>query len=244
MDTQGAGTDGVGSRSDPATAHLELHQVVVGSESLTQVLDRVAHLATRAVPDVDEVSVTFVEEGRGRTVVFTGQLAVQLDERQYADGFGPCLDAAATGRIVQVPDTANDSSYPDFAGQAVRSGVTRTLSVGMPVHGRTTGALNMYGFRGTGWDDLTIAMADGFAAHAGVALANAALYARAVDEVSQMREAMASRAVIEQAKGMVMAARGCTADEAFAELGRMSAQANRKLRDIAEDVVSDLGRSL
>lgn len=136
--------------SDLSSVHLELHGVLLGAQSLPQVLDRVAHLATTAVPDIDEASVTVVEGGRARTVVFTGELAVQLDERQYEAGFGPCLDAATLGRLVQVPDTSTDSAYPEFASQAHRSGVSRTLSVGLPLREGTAAALNLCALSGRG----------------------------------------------------------------------------------------------
>lgn len=245
MDTAAPGPDGDGTPpSDPSSLHLELFRTVLGTEPLGQVLDRVARLARSAVPGVDEVSVTLVQDGRARSAAFTDDLAVRLDERQYEDGFGPCLDASRTGRVVQVPDTSADDRYPDFARQAQRSGVTRTMSVGLPIPGATVGALNLYARSGHGFHDATVAGADTFAGHAAVALANAASHARATGLVAQMQEAMVSRAVIEQAKGMIMAARGCSDDEAFTELSRMSARANRKVRDLAAEIVEARGRSL
>ena len=219
-------------------------QVLLGEEPLTQVLERVAQSAKDTLPGEFEVSVTMVEDGRPRSVVFTGGLAVHLDERQYEDGFGPCLDAARTGRTIALPDMAADEAYPGFARQASRQGVTRSLSVGLPVPGRSVGGLNLYGRDRTGFDGATVAAAEAFAGQVAVVLANAAIYARAAEQVQQMREAMASRSVIEQAKGMVMAARRCTADEAFTELSRMAARTGRKVRTLAEEIVERKGEGL
>ena len=56
-----------------------------------------------------------------------------------------------------------------------------------------------------------------------------------------MRSALASRSTIEQAKGVVMAAKHCTADEAFQHLVRLSNTSHLKLRDVASQVVQGAG---
>jgi len=78
----------------------QLGKILFGSSdgrSLTRVLQRVAEAAQQLVPELDEVSVTLVEDDQPRTVVFTGQRASYLDERQYELGSGPCTDAALSG---------------------------------------------------------------------------------------------------------------------------------------------------
>ena len=170
-------------------------------------------------------------------------MAARLDRRQYGSGTGPCLDAAQTGRVVHVRDMAAEDRYPDFAEEARRAGVARSLSVGIPVPGRSVGGLNLYARSTRSFGRSTVAVAGAFASHAALTLANAALYARAAEQVRQMGEAMASRATIEQAKGMVMAAHGCTPDEAFEELRRLASLSRRKLRVVADEVVAERGRS-
>lgn len=231
-------------QTDQGSVHLRLSRMLLGGEPLSSIVDRLAHLSRATVPEVDEVSVTLVEDGRARTVAFTGSLASQLDERQYEQGFGPCLDAARTGRTVVIADTATEDTYGDFARLAARSGVTRVMSVGMPVPGRTIGGLNMYGLSGRDFGEPARGAAEAFAEDAAVALANALLYARSVEQVRQMREAMASRSVIEQAKGMIMAARRCSADEAFDVLRQRAGSSNRKLRVVAQEIVDGHGRGI
>src|SRR4051812_26755949 len=118
---------------EPHVAFLELSQIMLGTTPLGEVLERVAALAKRTIPGVDEVSVTLMEGTKVRSVAFTGDIAIHLDERQYQDGFGPCMDAAATGHTIVIPDTAAEQIYPGFAGQAHRVGIAHTLSVGMPI---------------------------------------------------------------------------------------------------------------
>jgi hypothetical protein len=57
-------------------------------------------------------------------------------------------------------------------------------------------------------------------------------------EVDQLRDGLASRAVIERAKGILMQARGLTEPQSFDVLNEMSQRQRRKLRDIAADIAS------
>jgi GAF domain-containing protein len=221
-------------------AYAELARIVLGGQPLGAVLSRVADLAADLVPGIDEVSVTLIDRGRARSVAFSGRLAVILDERQYEDGFGPCMDAAVTGEIIAVEDTATDAHYPQFGAAAARAGVRHSLSIGLTAMMQgTTGALNLYGMEDP-LDASSRDVASGFASYAAVAVSNAAVYAGALDEVEQMRAAMASRATIEQAKGIVMATRRCTAEQAFDFLRETSSRSNRKLRDIAQVLVEEV----
>ena len=126
-------------RQEPLAAFAELSKIMIGEKSLDETLGQIAALARDTVPDIDEVSVTLADREKAKTVVFTGQLAMHLDERQYQHGVGPCLDAAVTGDTVVV-DVTDDSLYPDFARSARRAGVTHSVSVGLPVPQRVVGA--------------------------------------------------------------------------------------------------------
>ena len=221
------------------TAYTELATIILGAQSISAVLSRLAELARALIPGADEVSITLIERGRARTVGFAGTLATVLDERQYTCARGPCLDAAVTGTTIAIDDTAADTRYPEFSRQAHRHGIRHTLSVAIPAFQATTAALNIYGNGDTGpFTDRARDVADGFAGYASIALANAALYAVAVQEVAQMKTAMASRAVIEQAKGVIIRDRACSPEEAFDILRDASSRANRKLRDVAQSLVT------
>jgi GAF domain-containing protein len=223
-----------------ASTYAELSGIVLARQPLGVVLRHIADLAAKTIPGIDEASVTLIERGRPRTVAFSGQLAVTLDERQYEDGFGPCLDAARHGQTILLDAENHDGTYGTFARQARRQGVSHVLSVGMPALQQTSGGMNLYGSGSASpFDEATIEAATTFAGHAAVTLFNAALYAGAQDEVAQMKQAMASRAQIEQAKGVIMSQRHCGAEEAFAILVDLSSNTNRKLRDVAQSVVDD-----
>jgi GAF domain-containing protein len=223
----------------PAT-HADLSAIVLDSQPLGAVLRRIADLAVKTIPGAEDVSVTLIERGKPKTVAFSGELAVTLDERQYEAGFGPCMDAALTGQTILLDTHDEQGSYPEFSRQARRQGIRHVLSVGMPTLHRTSGGLNIYGSGALGAFDPHVRDAGiAFAGYAAVTLFNAALYAGAGEEVAQLQEALASRAGIEQAKGIIMGQRHCTADEAFRILVDASSRSNRKLRDVAQDIITD-----
>jgi GAF domain-containing protein len=224
---------------DPTAAFAELGHIKLNETSLDQVLSRVADLARRTLPGASEVSVTLVGGGDAHTAAYTGPLALKLDEWQYDRGYGPCLDAAATATTMSVPDTTNEARWLDWATQAADAGARSSLSIGLPVQEKVTGALNIYSVDPKAFDDDTVTLAQTFAGYAAVALANAHLYDTTATLAQQMQTAMESRAIIEQAKGIIMGQRRCTAQEAFILLSKVSQDSNRKLRDVAAALVAE-----
>lgn len=223
---------------NPMLAVLELGRIVVGGTALAEVFLQVAQVAKDTVPGADEVSVTLVHQEHPSTPASTGALALALDERQYAEGYGPCLQAARTGETLLVTDMGTETRWPEFAAQAVRDGALSSLSVALPVQQETVGALNIYGRTRDAFDEHSQQIAVYVAGYAAVAMSNASLYVRTATLSSQMKQAMASRAVIEQAKGILMGQRRCTEDEAFTLLAQLSQDTNRKLRYVATALVA------
>ncbi|MBU2666905.1 ANTAR domain-containing protein [Actinoplanes bogorensis] len=128
-------------------------------------------------------------------------------------------------------------------GPATFSGdpeAVKALSLELPISAEVTGTLDIYGRAGDEFEDEDAVRAKAFAGWAAVAIANAHAYFHAVTLAAQLREAMSSRAVIEQAKGVIMAQRRCKPDEAFAFLTRASQDSNHKVRDVAAALVADL----
>ncbi|WP_432907117.1 GAF and ANTAR domain-containing protein [Micromonospora matsumotoense] len=221
----------------PHDALAELGRVRLDEVGVDEVLQLIADLAQHSLRGVSEVSVTLLRGGVPQSVAVTGDVALLLDEWQYRQGHGPCLDAAITGDTLVVPDTATEERWPAWAARAVDAGVGSTLASGLPIQEAVVGALNLYGTTPRAFDAETVELAQTFAAYAAVALANAHLYAGTAALAEQMRAAMENRAVIEQAKGIIMGQRRCTADEAFGILARLSQDTHRRLRDVAAALV-------
>jgi GAF domain-containing protein len=221
----------------PHDAFNELGRVTLADNDLASVMEKIAALTQRTTPGADSVSVTLVEGGRASTVAFTGPLALELDERQYDRGYGPCLDCIAGGEPVRIRDMGEDSRWPDYAQEAQRRGVGSSLSIPVPLQREVSAALNIYSTQKQAFGDADLEVAATFAAYAGVALANMHLYQAQSRLAEDLQSAMRSRATIEQAKGILMGARRCTADEAFTLMVGMSQDSNRKLRDVAQAIV-------
>jgi GAF domain-containing protein len=221
----------------PQDAFEQLGLIKFADASLDDVLEKIAALTKRTVPGASEVSVTLVERGRPSTVASTGTRATSMDERQYDRGHGPCLDCLEGGEPVRITDMNAETRWPDWAAEAHRHGVGSSLSIPVPVQREVTAALNIYSTQHDAFGDADLEIAMTFAAYAGVALANMHLYQAHSRLAEDLQTAMKSRAIIEQAKGILMGTRHCTADEAFDLLIRQSQAANRKLRDVAQALV-------
>jgi GAF domain-containing protein len=223
---------------DPNDAFAELGRIKLAESDIDAVLDKITQLAKRTISGASEVSVTLMQGDDAYTAAFTGELAVKLDESQYERGHGPCLDAAAATAALSVPDMSTEDRWPDWARTAKEAGAQSSLSIGLPVHEKVTGALNIYATEPQAFDDDAITLAQSFAGYAAVALANVYLYETQATLAAHMQKAMESRAAIEQAKGIIMGDRRCTPAEAFAILSKLSQDTNRKLRDVANALVT------
>jgi hypothetical protein len=224
-----------------------LASVPIHRSSLGVVLERVADLAHATVPAADQVSVTLIqgsdtERGpcptHGMAFSAASDATVALDERQYRGDHGPCREAAMHARTISVADTALERRYRDFCRQASRAGVRSVLAMGLPAGANTRVALGWYTRADHSFATSEMIRARRFATGAAAVLANAAAYWASVAEVTQMREAMASRALIEQAKGIIISHRGCTPDDAFEFLRGISSRTNTKVRDVAWNILA------
>lgn len=223
----------------PVDAYRELAGIDYANHDLREVLQRVAAVAKRTLVPRGEVSVTLVRGSRAYTAAYTGATALELDQTQYGQGLGPCLDAAVSAELLHIPDMAAESRWPGYAPIAASRGVRSAVSIGLPIQEAVVGALNLYEPTPEFFDEPALQVVAGFAAYAAVAAANAHLYDDAASQARQMHEAMEHRAVIEQAKGIIMGDRRCGAEEAFDILRGLSNASNRELRDVAVTLVAE-----
>ena len=227
--------------ADPTRRPVELGDVRLAAESMQSLLHRVADLAVATVPGVAEASVTVMERTRAHTVAGSGLLAYELDEAQYGLNYGPCLFAATSGQPVLIRDLATETRWPEFCRLASRQGAVSTCSVPILIVHELQAGLNDYS-TDQPLDEESRAAALDLAGVVAVTISNMHALERANRTVGELQEAIASRAVIEQAKGVLMVQLGLSADEAFTQLSRRSQNTNRKLRDIAVEVVDGVLR--
>jgi GAF domain-containing protein len=216
-----------------------LSRVVLVGRSLEDVLGEITAIATPGIPGAESTSITLIRGERGYTVAHDGEMALAADELQYQEDAGPCLDAGRGGVVLRVDDLRTETRWPRYTARVVDTGARSSLSVPLPYQDATVGALNIYSgtpeaFATPESLDAGLQVAEAVA----VAVVNADAHAQLADHARNMRVAMDSRAVIEQAKGVLMAQRHIDADQAFDILRDASQRYNRKLRDISEGIVA------
>lgn len=219
-------------------AIAELSALVVDEVDLPGLLQRVAELASRAIPGCDSAGVTLLVDGRPKTAAATDPRTLAVDQAQYSADDGPCLEAYRATKVMRVVSDEARDRYPDFAAAAAGADVRSYLAAPLTVGDSGVGALNLYSTELHGFADIDEAVVLLFAGQAAVAVRNSHLFEGARTLSGQLEQAMLSRAVIEQAKGALMATFAIDADEAFDRLRQTSQAENRKLRVVAADVVS------
>ena len=209
-------------------------------EPLPDALGRAARSAHQAVPGCDHASVSIIDaDGAVTTIAATDERTLRLDALQYEAGDGPCLTAIRTGTKVQVDEFAEETRFRTFATAAAADGIGSCLSLPLTVAGETVGGLNLYGQMVGAYDATSLAAGQDITGHASAVLAGARAHERSLKLVEQFQVAMASRAEIEQAKGILMVRSRCDADRAFDILRRASQRQNVKLREIAHTIVTN-----
>jgi GAF domain-containing protein len=221
-----------------ATALHELGHMLVAEDDIDTTLQRVVDLAARTIEGCDAAGVTLDDRNGYVTAASTDERTLEVDSGQYAVGDGPCLTAMRDVAIVRVSVDEAEERWPRFVADARSHDVRSFLAAPLVVRGRAIGALNLYSRSADGFgrvDDVLVSL---YGAQAAIALANARTYEGARRLSEQLQEAISSRAVIEQAKGILMAEHRVGPDEAFGLLRTRSTRSNIKLRVIAEQIVA------
>jgi GAF domain-containing protein len=217
----------------------ELTGLLLEDSSLLGLLEQVLELTAEAVDSCAAVSVTVVDERGGYvTAAASSQDAREVDATQYELDEGPCIDALHTGEVNYLADVVSEQRWPAFCERARDLGFRTVLAVPLTAGADTIGALNVFAGGPDGLSEDDIALTGRIAAPAATTLANARAYGSARRLATQLQEALESRALIEQAKGILMARERCSADQAFALLRQVSQTSKRKLRDVAAAIVA------
>ncbi|MEV6609551.1 GAF and ANTAR domain-containing protein [Kutzneria sp. NPDC051319] len=220
-----------------ASAVQELTSVLARTTNKETILQAVAEQVVSVVPGADMASITVLGEAGPYTSASTDPRAWHIDDAQYAENDGPCLRAARTGALVRIEVPTAAELWPTFTSVSQEIGVGSFLAAPLTVERHAAGAVNLFSFGTHGFHEI-----DAQFLRLYTVVAQAAMHsvgqARVAEEVEQLRVAMASRAVIEQAKGILMAVRGLTEDQAFQALVSQSQRDNVKLRVLARRFVA------
>jgi GAF domain-containing protein len=227
--------------NDLQTDLAGLQNALLETDSVEQFLHELAVLAARTVGGGEAMSCGMALRRRGRPVsaaACSDPLASEADRVQEQSGDGPALHTLRHGRSVNVPDTATATKWPRFCRQAASLGIRSCYSVPLLHDREPVGALVLYARRPGAFGADETRRAEKFAAHASGALALSLRMASCADENDQLRSSIVSRAVIDQALGVIMATERCPQDKAFAMLRSVSQNTNVKIRDLAATIVT------
>ncbi|MDP1821308.1 MAG: GAF and ANTAR domain-containing protein [Acidimicrobiales bacterium] len=222
-----------------ALAALTAFQVT--ETTVGDTLHRIAEVTLEAVPAASVAGMSMLgEDEQPTTAIYTDEDSPEIDAAQYREGKGPCLDAWRTQEPVLLAEFDDEATaaYPGFVAACLEHGIASTLSLPMVSGDTGIGALNLYSPKPDAFSDADQLLGRNLAAATSVVLANVSAYWTAFDLSENLNQALQSRAVIEQAKGILMAgSRNMTADEAFDLLRKASQRENVKLNEIARRIV-------
>ncbi|RCV51625.1 GAF and ANTAR domain-containing protein, partial [Marinitenerispora sediminis] len=223
------------------------------ASSPERALDQMSVAAARGVPGCSAALVVIwrdVRPGDGEDAAVAGRHVVvdygashsdlaNAFEHQYATDEGPTVQAVRGGRPVTVADVLREDRWPRYTSMAVqcgdRSSVTYPCALGEDVV-----TFGVHSGRADAFDHAVVApLVALLAEHAAMALHSAGRYTDVAREAAHMRRAMNARGVIDQAKGIIMHAKGCGAAEAFEELRRVAQRNRMKVAEVAQRLVAE-----
>lgn len=237
-DTSSAAPPDGPARGEQTLARLQ--QLLLEADRLDDFLRELVRLASTSLPAPVFCSITLRSEDSTHpyTAAASHQLVDQFDQRQYDEGDGPCLRTLRTGTPHHVDDVDEEDRFGSFPDIAREYGLRSMLALPLaPPRQQVAAVLNMYSSEPRGFDLPVREQAAVFAGHASGALGVALKFAGQLQFSLDLQSAIASRTVIDQALGIVMAREGCTSERAFEILTKASQHGNVKLRELATDLV-------
>jgi len=222
---------------DLVQALSALQSVMLSAQGVQGFLAELTKVAAGVADPVASCGLTVRRGGQPTTVASSDERAERIDEAQYSSGEGPCLETLETGAVRDVPDIAGETRWSDYRDRALELGVRSSLSIPLTSGGHNLGGLNLYGSRPNNFAGMVRQHAEIFAVQATTALLLVLRNADQTQQSAQLEQALSSRTVIDQAIGILMAQQQCTAEDAFALLRAHSQNNNRKLRDVASDLI-------
>ena len=219
-----------------------LSGLLTGHRPLQETLVHIAEFAVRAIPGAEGAGLTMLEDDRPQTVVASAEFVHAVDDVQYVLGEGPCLLAVETGHTQTSGSLGGEPRWPRFGPRVGRMGVHSVLSLPLLLPDRVVGALNVYAHAKNAFGADALRIGELFARPAAVSVHNAHILAESQRLAQQLSVALTSRAVIDQALGVIMSRTGATAEEAFGRLRAMSQSQHVKVSEVSRVLVDQAVR--
>jgi ANTAR domain-containing protein len=201
-------------------------------------LNMLAELAVRQVPGCAAAHAAIWRDGELLSIAATHPDAAELSALQLRSGSGPMFDAARDGVPATCTDTLTETRWPQWALAALDRGVRCAVDLVQQAPPVTL-VLALFGVRPGVLDADAVPMAEMLAQLGGTVLTNTFAYDAAQRTATQLQDSVAARAVTDQAKGILMHALGCDADQALAHLRRESQRRHLKVTQVAAQIIAD-----
>jgi GAF domain-containing protein len=219
-----------------------LSGLLTGPRPVQETMVRIAEFAVRAVPGAEGAGLTMLEDDRPQTVVASAEFVHAVDDVQYGLGEGPCLVAVETRSTQTSGSLGGDARWPRFGPRVGRMGVHSAVSLPLLLPDRVVGALNVYAHGKDAFGSEAVRIGEMFARPAAVSVHNAQILAQSQRLAEQLGAALVSRAVIDQALGVIMSRTGATPEEAFERLRAMSQSQHVKVAEVARALLDEAVR--
>jgi ANTAR domain len=208
----------------------------IANVSQSRSMHRLVLLASRQVPACSGSTSVLWRDGEPAEMATTHPDLAELFELSRPGDKSPWTEALATGETVTCPDTLIEERWPDFASAALCRGIRCSVTL---VHGPGPEAitLSLFGARPRALDPDGIALAELLVAFGGAIMGNASAYADSQRTAFQLRDAVDSRMLVDQAKGILMHALGCSAQEAFDQMRTISQTRHVKVAEVAGKII-------
>jgi hypothetical protein len=189
--------------TDDGYGSSHLTQWLLDTDSLEDFLQTLADAALE-LSRAQGAGLTLQRDGRPLTVVSAGTAAPKLDEKQYGQDDGPCLQALRTGEELRIDDMAEETRWDDYPAYAAACGIRSSLSLPIAAHTHTAAALNLYAGPPGAFEQADLTALRTLAAQATGAIALAQRITDTQEFAQQLQDAMRYRSIIDQALGVVM----------------------------------------
>jgi PAS domain S-box-containing protein len=200
-------------------------------------LTEVASICGQVIAPGAAISVTVGPPVDPSVVASDSKLAQGMDALQIQTGEGPCQAAWESGRVVLTNRLGADDRWPNLARLAAPDRVESVLAVPVLVGEDPAGVVNAYATEPDAFADLDVHTMELLAAAVAAVIHQVDEHERLTNLTTQLEDALTSRAVIDQAKGIIVARYGCDPEQAFQRLVRVSRSQNVKLREVARILV-------
>jgi hypothetical protein len=221
---------------------FEATDLVSLSNGEAKSLSKLAELAVRQVPGCAAAHATIWRDGELTAVAASHPDPAELIELETRMGPGPLATAVREGRPVSCRDALYEEQWPWWTDEALRRGLRSSIHLVRKPSSSITLVLALFGVRPGALDADGVPMAETLARFGSTVFANNIAYGQAQRTATQLKDSVAARAVTDQAKGILMHALGCDADEALRYLRRESQRRHVKVTEVAARVIATYGQ--